>query len=334
MLVSLTIPEVLMIAQPFKPAWWLRNSHLQTLWPAVIRKRQLKFNVELERERFELPDGDFLDLDWINKDAEGPVILVLHGFEGSVNSHYAKGMLNTIHKHGWRGVFMHFRGCSGEHNRLSRSYHSGDTSDLAYLVDTLQRREAHTPFAAIGYSLGGNVLLKWLGETGALNPLKAAIAVSVPFELKKAAKRIDHGFSRFYQWYFLRCLRARLQRKFVAVPSPIDPVFLDEVATLRDFDNAYTAPLYGYRDAEEYYEAASSRPYLRFIQVPTLLLHAKDDPFMTADVIPTASELSSSTQLEVADHGGHVGFVSGNLPWRPVYWLEERTPLFFQEFLC
>lgn len=317
----------------FKPAWWLRNSHLQTLWPCVIRKRKLKPDLKLERERLELPDGDFIDLDWINKDGCGPIILLLHGFEGSINSHYAKGMLNAIHENGWRGVFMHFRGCSGEHNRLPRGYHSGDTTDLSYVMNVLQSREQETPFAAIGYSLGGNVLLKWLGETGKSNPLKAAIAVSVPFELNKAANRIEYGFSRLYQWYFLRCLRWRLIKKFERVAPPVDPSFLQSVSRMRDFDNKFTAPLYGFRDADDYYSSASSRQYLRFIQVPTLLVHAKDDPFMTADVIPTQDELSPYVKLEVTEKGGHVGFVTGRFPWRPIYWLEQRTPLFFREFL-
>ena len=317
--------------QSFKPAWWLRNSHLQTLWPAVIRKRTLMPELELERERLELPDGDFIDLDWINKDASGPVIIMLHGFEGSVNSHYVKGMLNTVHAHGWRGVFMNFRGCSGEHNRLPRGYHSGDTTDLSYVANVLQHREPATEFAAIGYSMGGNILLKWLGETGKSNSLKAAIAISVPFELHKAANRIEIGFSRLYQWYFLRCLCGRLQRKFAQVASPVDTSFLQTVSSIRDFDNSFTAPLYGFRDADDYYTSASCRQYLRFIQVPTLLVHAKDDPFMTADVIPSPEELSSHVKLEVTETGGHVGFVTGRFPWRPVYWLEERTPLFFSQ---
>lgn len=317
----------------FKPAWWLRNSHLQTLWPAVIRKRRLKPSIKLQRERIELPDGDFIDLDWMQKDAEGPLVIVLHGFEGSVNSHYAKGMLNVIHSHGWRGVFMHFRGCSGEHNRLPRSYHSGDTTDLSFVMNILHQREPHTPLAAIGYSLGGNILLKWLGETGKSNPLKAAIAVSVPFELQKAAKRIQTGFSRFYQWYFLRCLRKRLKRKFKRVPPPVNPAILKSVSSLPEFDNVFTAPLYGFRDVDDYYASASCRQYLRFIQVPTLLVHAKDDPFMTEDVIPTAEELSPFVKMEITEAGGHVGFVSGKFPWKPVYWLEERTPHFFREFL-
>src|SRR3990167_580396 len=175
----------------FKPAWWLPNSHLQTLWPAICRKRK---KLSLQRERFELPDGDFIDLDWLKKDQSGPLVLILHGFEGSVESHYAAGILQTLNRKGWRGVFMHFRGCSGEHNRLPRGYHSGDTHDVRYVIQTIRKREPKTPIAAVGYSLGGNVLLKWLGETGEQNPLKAAIAISVPFELHKAAARIQQGF--------------------------------------------------------------------------------------------------------------------------------------------
>lgn len=319
--------------KPFKPAWWLRNSHLQTIWPVIIRKRKLNSGIELQRERLELPDGDFLDLDWMNKSARGPIVLVLHGFEGSVNSHYAKGMLNAIHAQGYRAVFMHFRGCSGEHNRLSRGYHSGETGDLAFVINTLIAREADTPHAAIGYSLGGNVLLKWLGETGKNNPLKAAVAVSVPFELKKATDRLNTGFSRFYQWYLLRCLRFRLQRKFAVVPPPVDASFMSALNNFRDYDEQITAPLHGFRDAEEYYAMTSSRQYLRHIQVPTLILHAKDDPFMTSDVIPCGEELSSAVRLEVTESGGHVGFVGGVLPWRPIYWLEERAPHFLREHL-
>lgn len=316
----------------FKPAWWLRNSHLQTLWPVLLRKRKLHPAIHLMRERLELPDGDFLDLDWVNKDAQGPIIILLHGFEGSIQSHYAKGMLNAMHQQGWRCVFMHFRGCSGEDNRLQRGYHSGDTSDLAYLVNSLQFQEPHTPLAAIGYSLGGNILLKWLGETGSMNPLKAAIAISVPFELKKAATRVQAGFSRFYQWYFLHCLLKRLQRKHAKVPAPVDLSAVNRVHSLREFDEVFTAPVYGFHDAEEYYASASSRQYLRFIQVPTLLLHAKDDPFMTADVVPLNDELSPYVKMELCEKGGHVGFVAGQVPWRPHYWLEERSPVFFSQF--
>lgn len=319
-----------MDTDPFKPAWWLPNSHLQTLWPVFCRRR-IK-NLELRRERFELPDGDFIDLDWTGEGA-GPLVLILHGFEGSIESHYSMGLLQAMCQNGWRGVFMHFRGCSGEPNRLPRSYHSGETHDVATIIAEIQKREPGTPLAAIGISLGGNVLLKWIGETGKHNPLRAAIAISVPFELHKAASRIQQGFSRVYQWYFLRCLRTRLLHKFQVVPTLANAALLSQCHTIMDFDDKVTAPLHGFADADEYYTISSSRQYLRTIQVPTLILHAKDDPFMTEDVIPKDSELSPMVSLEITETGGHVGFVSGTVPWRPQYWLEQRIPGFLHEHL-
>lgn len=312
----------------FKPAWWLPNSHLQTLWPALCR-RSIK-NLRIERERLDLPDGDFVDLDWIRKDEEGPIVLILHGLEGSINSHYAKGMLRSIAYQKWRGVFMHFRGCSGEPNRLVRSYHSGETGDLSYVVNFLSQREEQ-PIAVIGFSLGGNVLLKWLGETAEKNPLKAAIAISVPFELHKAAARIQKGFSKFYQWYFMKCLRERLSQKFQVKPPHVDPSLIYRVHNMYEFDDKITAPLHGFAGVNEYYSIASSRQYLCHIQIPTLILQAKDDPFMTEDIIPAQHELSSQVKLEVTDAGGHVGFVGGRFPWRPEYWLEKRVPGFLSE---
>src|SRR6185437_406987 len=197
-----------MNTSPFKPAWWLSNPHLQTLWPTLCRQ-PIK-NLSLRRERFELHDGDFLDLDW-SDGGTGPIILILHGFEGSIKSPYAKGMLQAIHNKKWRGVFMHFRSCSEEYNRLPRIYHSGETNDVTTVVTELKNREPSTPIAAIGFSLGGNVLLKWLGETGHANPLTAAVAISVPFELQKAANRINKGFSRVYQWHLLKSIRNKVK---------------------------------------------------------------------------------------------------------------------------
>lgn len=319
-----------MTKKPFKPAWWLRNPHLQTLWPVLLRRRVK--NLPLQRERIELPDGDFVDLDWIGKYQRGPVVLVLHGFEGNIKSHYAKSILLRMHQCGWRGVFLNFRGLSGEPNRLPRGYHSGETSDVAYVVDYLRARENDLHLSAIGYSLGGNVLLKWLGETGETNPLKAAVAISVPFELHKAAARIQTGFSRFYQWYFLKCLRERLVRKFQTVTPIIDPTLLSSARTINQFDDLYTAPLHGFSGVDDYYNTASSRQYLKKIKVPTLILHAKDDPFMSQDVIPTDEELSSYIELEVSETGGHVGFVEGKFPWRAEYWLEKRIPAFLMQY--
>ncbi|HEX2548614.1 MAG TPA: hydrolase [Gammaproteobacteria bacterium] len=304
----------------FKPAWWLRQAHLQTLWPALLR-RPIK-NLILKRERIELPDGDFIDLDWT--EGSGPIVLILHGLEGSLQSSYAKGMLLALKKHHYRGVFMNFRGCSGEVNRFPHAYHSGETSDLNIVIQRLHAREPHTPLAAVGFSLGGNVLLKWLGETKHDNLLSAAVAISVPFELFKCIERVNRGFSRIYQWHLLHCLQRKMQLKSVNT---------SQFQTLREFDNHITAPLHGFKDAEDYYFRCSSRQFLPNIVVPTLLLQAKDDPFMTEDVVPTVNELPPAVQLEVSEYGGHVGFVGGSLPWRPQYWLESRVPQFLQGYL-
>src|SRR5579872_2452320 len=314
----------------FKPAWWLPGPHLQTLWPTLCR-RELK-NIVLKRERFELDDGDFIDLDWTEK-KEGPIVLILHGLEGSVNSPYAKGMLHAIQQQGWRGVFMHFRGCSGEMNRKARSYHSGDTKDVANIVHVLLAREKCHHIAAVGFSLGGNVLLKWMGELGMNNPLAAAVAISVPFELSKTATRIQQGFSRVYQEYFMRSLCQKIRNKFEVRPAPIDLPMLEELRSLREFDDKVTAPLHGFVSAEDYYQKSSSRQFLKNITVPTLLLQSKDDPFMTTDLLPDQNELSQHVKLELTEQGGHVGFVTGTLPWRAEYWLEKRVPEFLLEHL-
>ena len=203
----------------FKPAWWLLNSHLQTIWPALFRS-EIR-NLKLKRERAELPDGDFIDLDWVGRERQGPTVLILSGFEGSIHSHYSKGMLKSVYDRGWRGVFMHFRGCSGEMNRHPQSYHSGETKDVARIVEVLKKREKCRHIAAVGFSLGGNVLLKWLGELGQNSPLCAAVGISVPFELSKTASRIQQGFSRVYQEYFMRSLCRKIRDKFETRTAPI-----------------------------------------------------------------------------------------------------------------
>lgn len=314
----------------FKAAWWLQNPHLQTLWSTLCR-RPIK-NLRIIRERFELPDGDFIDLDWVGK-GKGPIVIILHGLEGSIDSAYAKGMLNAIQCQGWRGVFMHFRCCSGEPNRLSRMYHSGETGDIETVVNALSQREPETPMAAIGFSLGANVLLKWLGETSRKNRLKAAVAISAPFDLSKSVNRVNQGFSRIYQWYLLKSLHKKIQFKFKTQTAPIPIPPLSELRTLRDFDEHVTAPLHGFSNAEAYYTASSSRQYLSSIAVPTLLLQSKDDPFMTEDLLPTSKELSSQVEFELMEKGGHVGFISGPLPWRAQYWLDKRVPQYLKKYL-
>lgn len=313
----------------FKAAWWCRNPHVQTIFPNRLRPRP---SLSLRRERVELPDGDFIDIDWTER-SSGPIVLLLHGLQGSSRSHYARSLARAFHRAGWRTAIVHFRGCSGEPNRLARSYHSGETGDVAYVASMLRRRHPGVPLAAVGVSLGGNVLLKWLGETGAANPLAAAVAVSVPFLLNRAADRLEAGFARLYQWELLYSLRKAIETKRRRVPLPLAVEKVSRLKTMRDFDDQVTAPLHGFRDSAHYYAESSSRQFLRFIRVPTLLIQASDDPFMTPDVIPEPRELSACTRLEVFPHGGHVGFVSGTWPWRPRYWLEERVPAFLRDFL-
>jgi hypothetical protein len=310
----------------FKPAWWLKNSHLQTMWGTATRRNH---KLDLQRERIELPDGDFIDIDWAippnYKPYHAPTVLVLHGLGGSIDSHYARGIMSGIRNQGWRGVFMHFRGASGEPNRLSRSYHSGDTNDVEYLVNFLLNREPNTHLVAVGFSLGGNVLLKWLGETGNKNQLRAAVAISVPFELYKVANRLQSGFSRFYQNWLLRELRDVFLTKFATVPTSINVNNINKCRTFWEFDNTVTAPLHGFKDAADYYQRASSRQFLKSIAVPTLIVHATDDPFMTPDCVPTEAELSEEIILEISPYGGHVGFITGDIPGWGEYWLEKRV---------
>jgi predicted alpha/beta-fold hydrolase len=315
----MTLTETAM-SERFQPAWWCRNPHLQTLWPVFFRRGP---RPALRRERLELPDGDFVDLDWTGNQ-DGPIVILLHGLEGSRRSHYARALLARLPRAGMRGVLMHFRGCSGVPNRLARAYHSGDTGDLAFLVQTLQQREPATPLAAVGYSLGGNVLLKWLGQGGAHVLLRRAAAVSVPLVLHESTRRMERGFSRVYQWHLLGRLRRSLARKARHVDTGISAAELRRLRSFYAFDDRVTAPLHGFTDAMHYYTASSARQFLGRIRVPTLVVQAADDPFMSSRVLPRDDELSPSVQFELQRHGGHVGFVGGTWPWRPRYWLEER----------
>jgi uncharacterized protein len=313
----------------FQPAWWCRGPDAQTLWARLVRRAP---KLQFWRERLELPDGDFLDLDW-SEHGSGPIVMVLHGLEGSSNSPYARGIMHAVERRGWRGVVMHFRGCSGEPNRLARSYHSGDTGDLAHVISTFQRREPRVLLAIVGFSLGGNVLLKWLGKTGREAPVHAAVAVSVPYVLHSAADRLNRGFSRVYQRQLMRSLRHTVAEKRKRITLPIEIQDLSTLKSFRDFDEYVTAPLHGFDSADHYYTVSSSRQYLREIAVPTLLLHARDDPFMTEKAIPRKNELSDSVTLEVSPQGGHVGFVTGTWPWSARYWLDERIPEFLDRYL-
>lgn len=315
------------IKSHFKAAWWLSNRHLQTLWPVLLRRNP---KLPLEHERINLPDGDFIDLAWLGKNETGPVFFLLHGLGGSVNSHYACNFLAVAREQGFRCVIMHFRGCSGEPNRLARNYHSGDTADLDYVLNQLQQREPDTSFLGIGFSMGGNVLLKYLGEKRRLTVFKAAVAVCVPLDLTVAAHQLQQGFGRVYQWHLIRDLKAFLQHKYQVRQLPDLDINWTEIKTFWQFDDMITAPLHGFRDASDYYIKASSKAYLKNITVPTLIIHAKDDPFMNNKVLPELNELSEHVTIEVTEKGGHVGFVAGKVPGLASYWLEQRLIAFLK----
>jgi predicted alpha/beta-fold hydrolase len=298
----------------------LPGAHLQTLFPYLFRRRRPP---PLKRQRIELPDGDFIDLDWA-PDRPGPLVVLLHGLEGSIRSHYVGGLMHALGDCGLQVAMMNFRGCSGEPNRLPRSYHSGDTGDLDTLLHLLRRRFPQRPLYAVGISLGGNVLLKWLGENAGQTLLARAVAVSVPFELDKAALRLQSGFSRLYQRHLLRKLRAAARAKAKRMTMPVPAERLGTLTTFRDFDDKITAPLHGFDGVDDYYRRCSSRRFLAEIRTPTTILHASDDPFLTADAVPVAGELGPGVTLELSRHGGHVGFVAGNWPWQVSFWLDRR----------
>lgn len=324
----------MIIESNFKPAWWLTNPHAQTIYPTMMHRQQAPIN---HSERINLPDGDFIDLAWATNglDANTPLVILLHGLGGSVNSVYVSSLLRALNQTGVRGVLMHFRGASEEPNRLPRAYHSGDTADFDFLINKLNREEPHTRKAAIGISLGGNVLLKWLGETGSQSLIHAAVAVSVPFQLNIVADRINQGFSRIYQYYLLQSLRNFFTRKLSQenFQLPYPHRSLASLKCFWTFDEYVTAPLHGFENVHTYYREASSKQYLHRITTPTLILHASDDPFMTPEILPKANELSESTILELSSHGGHVGFITGNIPGKPEYWLEKRIPQYLLHHL-
>ena len=319
----------MIISSQFKPAWWLPGAHAQTLWPDLMRR---PVKIELTTERLTLTDGDFIELA-STKAHSDKIVIVLHGLEGSLRSSYARGILAAIDKKGWRGVFMHFRGCSGEHNLKDISYHSGETGDLRFLIETIRERYPEARLSAVGYSLGGNVLLKYLGEYKDDSQLTAASAISVPYLLLNSVTKLEKVFARLYQRHLLNRLIRKTLSKYKDRPAPVDITDIRTWNTFLLFDHHITAPIHGFKDNQDYYEQSSSRQYINKITIPTLLIHAKDDPFMSLDAIPSQDHLSKSVTLELSDHGGHLGFISGRTPWHAKYWLETRIPEFLGTYL-
>ncbi len=317
----------------FRPAWWARGRHIQTVWSRVLRRKQ---EVATRRARWTTPDGDFLDLDFMDGPVKSPQLLVVHGLEGSSQREYVRGLLARAGRRGWRGVALNFRFCSGVPNRTPRLYHSGDSQELNWVIDELCKRDPGAAILPVGMSLGGNVLLKWLGERGpdAPDEVVAAVAISTPFDLAAAAAKMSRGMGRVYSHHFLRSLKAKALRKARDYPEMIDAVAVRRARNWRQYDDAVTAPLHGFKDADDYWEKSSSIRLLERIRRPTLLISARDDPFIPASSLPLKQvESSPWLRAEFSQRGGHAGFVSGRLPWRPVYWAERRAIDFLAEFV-
>jgi predicted alpha/beta-fold hydrolase len=310
---------------------WLPDAHSQTIYPLLIKPAAHAYR----RERWETPDADFIDLDW-NDAAAGapptaPLVVLFHGLEGSSNSHYARSLMRTLSLAGWAGVVVHFRGCSGQANRLARAYHSGDSDEIDWILRRLKQSHPSRPIYAVGVSLGGNALLKWLGEQGSCASalLCAAAAVSAPVDLAACGHHLGQGFNRVYSRHFLNTLKPGAAAKLKRFPGLFDERRLREATTVYDFDDAVTAPLHGFAGADDYWRRASSKPWLPAIALPTLLLNAVNDPFLPVGALPRPDQVGAAVTIDFPRQGGHAGFVTGSLPGS-LDWLPQRLLHFFE----
>ncbi|MEO0578532.1 MAG: hydrolase [Pseudomonadota bacterium] len=319
--------------EPFRPEAWVANRHLQTVFPSTGLNRVPQ--IAYEREALELPDGDFIDIDWVGRtgDPRQTQLIVLPGLEGNSDSAYSKTIAAGASTAGWAVAVMHYRGCSGRPNRLPRRYHAGDTEDVAFLAARLREEQPEATILAVGYSLGGNVLLKYLGERGDDAVIDAAVAVCVPFDLHDSAIALSSGPAQFYQNWLIRRMRRSLHTKYRPDFAPFDWERAMAATTFYEFDDMVTAPLHGFRGVDDYYKQSSCGQYLGGIRHQTLLISALDDPFMTGAAFPEVSTLPPNVRAAFSEHGGHVGFVTGR-GWRqPDYWLHARTMGYFVQEL-
>lgn len=319
----------------FEPASWLRNRHAQTIYPSLSFAGAP--HVQLRSEMLELPDGDVAVIDWLLAVPDDhllrPFLVILHGLEGSADSNYAKQMLKAAEEHGWNAAVLHFRDCGDYRNRLPRRYHAGETNDLRYFLEKLRIEGQEGPMMAVGYSLGGNVLLKYLGEDGVTTPLHAAAAVSVPLNLHTCSDALNTGFSKIYQYHLLKRMKKAVRRKFDKHTAAFDWERTMSAKTFAEFDDAVTAPLHGFDGKQEYYDKCSSAGFLHQIERPTLIINSLDDPFLLPTIIPGVASVADCVTLEVSEKGGHVGFISGGTPWNPVYYLPHRIIDFLESQL-
>jgi len=319
--------------QQYRAPRWLIGGNAQTIWPALFSKRHLGAEPVFKRERWNTPDGDFIDVDWLGDDADAPLLVLFHGLEGSSASHYAQAFGYWAREHGWRYAVPHFRGCSGEMNLLPRAYHSGDYEEIGWIL--AQVRAAHRGrIAAVGISLGGNALLRWAEEAGdsASSIASAVAAVSSPVDLAAGGHAIGRGFNRLvYTRMFLRTMKTKALAKLARHPGLFNREALLAARTLYEFDNLFTAPLHGFRDADDYWRRGSAKPHLARIRIPALVLNARNDPFVPAHSLPHAREVGSHVTLWQPAHGGHCGFPGGGwpghvltLPEQVMNWIARR----------
>ncbi len=312
----------------FKPSFFLKNRHIQTLYAPLFKK---KGTLRFQKECFSLSDGDFLELYWYQKERSKHTVVLLHGLDGSYRSAYIQSLMEALSDNGFASVLMHFRGCATLPNNKERSYHSGDTQDFKEVVSYLHNMDR--TLYATGFSLGANVLLKYLAQERKNANIKAAVAVSPPMKLDVCATAMDRGFSRLYQFMLLKNLKRMVLKKhatFELLRYGITEEKIKQVKNFREFDELYTAPVHGFESAQEYYMKCSSFGDLHKIKTPTLIVHAKDDPFMRPDVIPKQEDVGEYVELEIHEHGGHVGFVAGT-PFKPVWWIDKRCVEFLKE---
>jgi predicted alpha/beta-fold hydrolase len=308
---------------------WLPGAHAQTIAAAKLVPRP---RVAYRRERWDTPDGDFIDVDFAAPEPldGAPTVVLFHGLEGNSHSHYALAVMRAVADRGWRGIVPHFRGCSGEANRLPRAYHSGDSDDVDWILRRVRARFAHGPLYAAGVSLGGNVLAKWLGEREQdAGFVTAAASIGAPLDLAAGGAALGRGFNLVYTKLFLVTLVRKARDKAQRFPGLIDERRLSACRDLYDFDNAYTAPVHGFRDADDYWTRASGKPWLRAVAVPHLVLNARNDPFVPATSLPTTRDVSRLVVLEQPEEGGHIGFVRGAPPG-DLGFLPERLLTFFE----
>lgn len=303
---------------------WLPNGHLQTIVPATFAPKP---KVAFRRERWDTPDGDFIDVDCVDGAPGQPFVVLFHGLEGSSDSHYARSLMAAVAARGWSGAVPHFRGCSGELNRAARFYHSGDAIELDWILRRLRPRATGRFFVA-GVSLGGNALLRWLGESQhQAEIVDVACAVSAPMDLARGGESLSSGFNMLYTRMFLRSMKPKCLAKLEHFPGLFDRAALLAARNLYEFDNIVTAPLHGFRDTDDYWDRASAKHILNDITVPTLVLNARNDPFMPGVHLP--AKAAASVVLEYPDTGGHVGFAVGAPPGR-LDWLPHRLLHFFE----